>query len=102
MGAFAYRVDASADQRSPDDRGDCDRVRETTKGSPVSKENTAADTVRTARPQIDCDSFTNVGRYRQLCPSPTLAPNRAPTVVPIDVIQIQRDDLAGAQTQTGE
>src|SRR2546425_13175647 len=75
MGAFAYRVDASADQRSPDDRGDGDGVRETTKGSPMSKENTAADTARTARSQVDCDSFTDVGRYRQLRPSPTLAPN---------------------------
>src|SRR5436190_21265647 len=102
MGAFAYGVDTSADQRSPDNRGDCDRVRETAKGSPVSQENTAADTARTARPQIDCDSFTDVSRYRQLCPSPTLAPNSDPTVVPIDVILIQSDDLAGAQTQSGE
>src|SRR5262245_39128478 len=102
MGAFAYRVDASADQCSPDDRGDGDGVREPTKGSPMSKENTAAGTARTAGTQVNYDSFTDVGRYRQLCPSPTLTPNRDPTVHPIDIIQIQADDLAGAQTQSGE
>ncbi len=102
MGAFADRIDASADQRPPDDCGDCDGVRETMNGSPMSKENMTADTVRTARAQIDCDSFTDVGGYRQLCPSATLAPNGEPTVFPIDVIQTQRDDLAGAQTQSGE
>ena len=62
MGAFADRIDASADQRPPDDRGDCDGVRETTNGRPMSKENTTADTARTARAQVDCDSFTDVGR----------------------------------------
>ena len=68
----------------------------------MSKKNTAADTARTTRAQVDCDSFTDVGRQRQLCPSPTLAPNGNPAVVPIDVIQTQRNDLAGPQTQSGE
>jgi hypothetical protein len=47
MGAFAYRIDAGADQRPPDDRGNCNRVCKTTDGSAMSKENTAADATRT-------------------------------------------------------
>jgi len=61
-----------------------------------------ADTVWTARAQVDCDGFTNVGRQRQLRPAPTLASNRDLAVVPIDVIQAQRNDLARSQTQSGE
>ncbi len=101
MCAFASRIDASADQRPPDDCGDCDGVCETTNGSSMSKEHMTADTARTARAQVDCDRFTNVGRQRQLCPTPTLAANGDPTVVPIDVVQAQRNDLAGTQTQVG-
>ena len=102
MGAFAGRIDASADQRPPDDRGDCDGIRETTKRSSMSEKHMTADTARTARAQVDCDGFTNVGRQRQLCPASTLAPNGDPAVVPIDVIQAQRNDLAGTQAQSGE
>jgi hypothetical protein len=61
-----------------------------------------ADTAWTARAHVDCDGFTNVGRQRQLLPAPTLASNGDLAVVPIDVIQAQRNDLAGSQTQSGE
>jgi hypothetical protein len=96
MGAFAHRIDASADQRPPDNRGNCNRVCKTTNGSPMSKENTAAGAARTTRAQVDSDSFTDVGRQRHLCPPPTLAPDGELAMVPIDVLQIQRNDLAGA------
>jgi hypothetical protein len=102
MGAFAGRIDTRVNQRSSDDRGDCGGVCETAKGSSMSEKNMTADTVRTARAQVDCDSFPNGGGQRQLCPAPTLASNRDPTVVPIDVIQAQPNDLAGAQTQPGK
>ena len=68
----------------------------------MSEKDTTADTAWTARAQVGCHGFTNVGRQRQLRPAPTLAPNGDPTVIPIDVIQAQRNDLAGPQTQSGE
>ena len=58
----------------------------------------AADT----RAQVDGDGFTNVGRKRQLSPAPTLTPNGDSAVVPIDVIQAQRNDLGGSQTSLRE
>jgi hypothetical protein len=96
MGAFAYRIDASTDQRPPDNRGNCNRVCKTTNGSPMSKENTAADAARTTGAQVDSDSFTDVGRQRHLRPPPTLAPNGQLAVIPIDVVQAQPNNLAGA------
>ena len=102
VGAFAGRIDASADQRPPDDCGDCDGIPETAKRSSMSKKHTTADTARTASVQVDCDSFTNVGWQWQLRPASTLAPNGDPSVVPIDVIQAQSNDLAGTQAQAGK
>ena len=87
MGAFAGRIDASADQRPPDDGGDGDGISETAEGSSMSEEDMTAGTARTADAQVDCDSFTNIGWQWQLCPASTLAPNGDPAVVPIDVIQ---------------
>jgi hypothetical protein len=98
MGAFAGRVDASANQRPPDDRGDCDGVRETTNRSSMSEKNMTTDTTWTARAQVDGDGFTNVGRQWQLRPAPALTPNGDSAVVPIDVIQAERNDLGSSQT----
>jgi hypothetical protein len=102
MGAFAGRIDASADQRPSDDRGDCDGISETAKRSSMSEKHMTADTARTASAQVDCDSFPNVGWQWQLRPASTLAPNGDPSVVPIDVIQAQSNDLAGTQAQAGK
>jgi len=68
----------------------------------MSEKHMTADTARTASAQVDCDSFTNVGWQWQLRPASTLAPNGDPSVVPIDVIQAQSNDLAGTQAQAGE
>src|SRR4029077_12335400 len=102
MGAFADRIDASANQRPSDDRGDCDGVCETTNRSSMSEKDTTADTAWTARAQVDCRVFTNVGRQRQLRPTPTLAPNGDLSMPPIEVIRTRRNDLAGPLTQLGE
>jgi hypothetical protein len=102
MGAFAGRIDASANRRPPDDCGDGDRIPETAERSSMSEKHMTADTARTASAQVDCDSFTNVGWQWQLRPASTLAPNGDPSVVPIDVIQAQSNDLAGTQAQAGK
>ena len=55
-------VDASADQRPPDDCGDRNGVRETMNGCSMSKEHMATDATRTARAQVDCDRLTDISR----------------------------------------
>ena len=100
--SFPSRIDTSAYQRSPDDCGNGDGVREATNGSIMSKENPATGTVRPAGVQIERDGLTDVGRQRQLCPTSALSPDCDPAVVPIDVLQVQRNDLAGSQTQPGQ
>ena len=66
-------------------------------GALVSKENPATGTVRPAGVQIERDMLTDVGQQRQLVtPTSALAPDCDPAVVPIDVLQVQRNDLAGS------
>jgi hypothetical protein len=38
----------------------------------------------------------------QLCAASTLSLDRDPAVLPIDVVQVQRDNLAGSQSQSCE
>ena len=102
MGAFAGRIDARANQRPPDDCGDCDGIPETAKRSSMSEKHMTAGTARTASAQVDCDSFPSIGWQWQLRPASTLAANGDPSVVPIDVIQTQSNDLAGSQAQAGK
>ena len=102
MGAFARRIDARTDQCPPDDCGDCDGIPETAKRSSMSEKHMTAKTARTASAQVDGDSFPSIGWQWQLRPASTLAPNGDPSVVPIDVIQTQSNDLAGAQAQAGK
>jgi hypothetical protein len=64
MCTFASGVDARADQRPPDDGGDCDGVRETMNGRSMSKEYMTTHTARTTRPQVDCNRFTDVSWQR--------------------------------------
>ena len=68
----------------------------------MSEKNITADAERAAKAQVVRYGFTNVGRQWQLCPAPALATNGEPAVAPIDVIEAQRNDFAGAQTQTGK
>src|SRR5713226_8315201 len=96
------RIDASVYQCTPDDCRNCDRMRKPAYRSPVPEENSAASTVRSASAQVQCDRLTNVVRQWQLCPASTLAPDGNPALVPIDVFQVQRNDLTGSQTQSGE
>jgi hypothetical protein len=77
-------------------------MRKTAHRSPVPEENPAAGTARSARAQVQRDCLTGVIWQRQLCPASTLGPDGNPAIVPIDVFQVQRNDLTGSQTQSGE
>ena len=68
----------------------------------MSEKHMTANTPWTASAQVDGDSFPSIGWQWQLRPASTLAPNGDPSVVPIDVIQTQSNDLAGAQAQAGK
>jgi len=102
MRSLARRIDASVYQRPPNDGGDGDGVCKTTHRSSMSKENSATGTAWAAEAQIACDGFTNVAWQRHLGHASTFALDGDPTVVPIDIIQLQRNNLAGSQTQAGE
>jgi hypothetical protein len=68
----------------------------------MAKENSATSTAWAAEAQIKYDSRTDVGWQRHLCQASAFATDRDAAVVPIDIIQVQRNNLAGPQTQSGE
>jgi len=102
MRSLARRVDASVYQRPPHDAGDGDGVCKTTHRSAMPKENSATGTAWATEAQIACDGFADVGWQRHLGQASTFATDGDPTIVPIDIIQFQANNLAGLQTQTGD
>src|ERR1700693_859882 len=102
MRSLADSIDASVYQRPSHDAGDGDGVCKTTHRSSMSKENSATGRAWAAEAQIACDGFADVAWQRHLGHASTFAMDGDPTVVPIDIIQFQRNNLAGSQTQAGE
>ena len=100
--SFPNRIDASTYQRSPHNRRNCDGVCKTTYRSPMAKENSATSTAWSAEAQIQCDSLANVAWQWHLCSASAFATNRDAAIVPIDIIQVQCNNLAGPQTQSGQ
>jgi hypothetical protein len=52
--------------------------------------------------QVEGESFTDIGWERQLSPAPTFGADGYPCILPVDVFQIQGDDLASTQAQSGQ
>jgi hypothetical protein len=102
MRSLARRIDASISERPPNDGGDGDGVCKTTHWSSMSEENSATGRAWAAEAQIACDGFADVAWQRHLGRAPTFAMDGDPTVVPIDIIQFQSNNLAGSQAQAGE
>jgi hypothetical protein len=102
MRSLPSRIDASIYQRPSHDAGDGDGVCKTTHGSSMSKENSATGTAWASEAQIVCDGFADVGWQRHLGQASTFAMDGDPTIVPIDIVQFQRNNLAGPQTHAGE
>jgi hypothetical protein len=96
------RIDPSIDQRPPHDAGDGGGVRKTTHGSSMAKENSATGTAWASEAQIACDGFADIGWQRHLGYASTFAMDGDPTIVPIDIVQLQRNNLARPQTDAGE
>ena len=65
--SFSNGIDSRVYQRPPHDRRNCNGVRKTPQGSPVSKEHPATGTARSAKAQIECDSLTDIVWQWQLC-----------------------------------
>ncbi len=65
----------------------------------MAKENPAAGATWPASMQIACDRFANLGWKRKLRPATPFTEDGQLADVPIDIRQIQRDHLAGAQAQ---
>ena len=102
MRSLANRIDASVYQRPSHDAGDGDGVCKTTHRSAMAKKNSATGRPWAAEAQIAGDGFADVAWQRHLGHTSTFAMDGDPAVVPIDIIQSQRNDLAGSQTQAGE
>jgi hypothetical protein len=102
MRSLPSRIDPSIDQRPPHDAGDGGGVCETTQGSSMAKEDSATGTAWASEAQIACDGFADVGWQRHLGQASTFAMDGDPTIVPIDIVQLQRYNLAGPQTHAGE
>jgi hypothetical protein len=68
----------------------------------MAKENSATGTAWASEPQIACDGFADVGWQRHLGQASTFAMDDEPTIVPIDIVQLHRNNLAGPQTHAGE
>jgi hypothetical protein len=68
----------------------------------MSKENSTTDTAWASEAQIACDGFADVGWQRHLGQASTFAMDGEPTIVPIDIAQFQRNNLAGPQTHAGQ
>ena len=102
MRSLPSRIDASIDQRPPHDAGDGDGVCKTTQGGSMAKETSATGTAGASEAQIACDGFADVGWQRHLGQASTFAMDGDPTIVPIDIVQFQGNDLAGPQTHAGE
>jgi hypothetical protein len=52
--------------------------------------------------QVERKDFTDIGWEWQLSPSPTFGADRNPGLLPVDVFQIQGDDFASTQAQSGQ
>jgi hypothetical protein len=61
------------------------------------KENPTTGTAWSGKAQIECDSLTHFEWQRQLCQASAFATDIDEAVVPIEIIQVQRNNLAGPQ-----
>ena len=102
MGTLAGGVHSCPRECTHNQSGNCDRVSKPYPRSPVSNEHSSAGTRRTPVAQVERESFTDIGWEWQLSPASTFRPDGYPCVLPVDIFQIQGDDLASTQAQSGQ
>ena len=94
VGAFSGGSHLGGGQGPTDDRGNHGGRSEPADGSDVADENAPAVAWRPATMEVGGNGFPNVGQQRQLRVSPTLAANGHLAGFPVNVLQIQCDDLS--------
>jgi hypothetical protein len=52
--------------------------------------------------QVQRNSFTYIRRQWKLIPAPSFRADGDPCLLPIDVFEIQCNDFAGAETESGQ
>jgi hypothetical protein len=102
MGTPPFRVDICPDQRTTHDRRNRDRVSEPPDRRAVAQKYPPRGATRTVRLKINRKGEADFGRQGELCPATALATDSDYAVLPIEVLQIQLDDCAGSQAQTGK
>jgi hypothetical protein len=66
----------------------------------MAQKNAPAGTSRPIRPQIGSNGFADIIRQWKLCPPAAFATDPDEAVLPIEVLQIQRNNFSGTQSQT--
>ena len=100
--ALERRSQAGAIERPSDDAVDADRTGETAQRCSYSKKKAPCPVGRADVAQILDQCFANVRRERQTGESLPLAADEDVTVLPVDVIKSQGDNLAGAKAEAGQ
>jgi hypothetical protein len=68
----------------------------------VAQEYPTRGATRPVRVKIIRKGDADIGQQGKVCPAATLATDSDDAVVPIEVLQIQLDNFAGSQAQTGK
>src|ERR1700736_6442192 len=97
MGALACRVHSRPLECTHNQRGNCDRVGKPYPRIPYPNEHSSAGTRGTTVAQVERKSFTYIGWQGQLSPAPTFRADGNPCLLPVDVFQVQCDDLPRRQ-----
>ncbi len=102
MGALACRVHSRPLECTHNQSGNCDRVGKPYPRSPAPNEHSSAGTRRATVAQVERKGFTYIDWQGQLSPAPTFRADGNPCLLPVDVSQVQCDDFASTQAQSGQ
>src|SRR5271163_3947235 len=103
MGSFPHRFDTRPLERPPRQTRYDRLVCQTLIGCNRTDEDVSAGAAGAVQPEITRDRTADITGQRQARPAcPLLRANSDLTVIPIDVLQLQRDHLAGTKSKPSE
>src|SRR5206468_1594913 len=89
-------------ERPADDGGDRGAARKPTVGSPRADEDPPCRASRPVPAQVDRQGFAHVGEQRHLVVGGALAVDLNLAAPPVDVVELQRNDLTGPKAEASE
>src|SRR5579885_2920586 len=100
MGATGGRLDPSAQERVSNDGAHTARTEKAAHRSLGAQEDPPTVSARSTMPQVCDDRIADILRQRELTAPASLTSYAQGTRVPVDVLQLQRHDLPGTQSQS--